>query len=80
MGRVVRFRYRDLKEADRGCGGRGSYANSIVHTRAGINTPWTTKRNVDIHARESFSRASAAGGLSTLTRLRSASCPDPFQR
>jgi hypothetical protein len=26
----ARFRYNDLKEAGRGCGGRGRYANSMV--------------------------------------------------
>ncbi len=26
----ARFRYNDLKEAARGCGGRGPYANSMV--------------------------------------------------
>ena len=26
----ARFRYNDLKEAGRGCGGRGPYANSMV--------------------------------------------------
>jgi hypothetical protein len=29
-GVSARFRYSDLKEADRGCGGRGRYANSKV--------------------------------------------------
>ena len=29
-GVLARFRYNDLKEAGRGCGGRGRYANSIV--------------------------------------------------
>jgi len=29
-GVFVRFRYNDLKEAARGCGGRGHYANSMV--------------------------------------------------
>ncbi len=29
-GVFARFRYNDLKEAARGCGGRGSYANSMV--------------------------------------------------
>ena len=29
-GVFVRFRYNDLKEAARGCGGRGPYANSMV--------------------------------------------------
>jgi NAD(P)-dependent dehydrogenase (short-subunit alcohol dehydrogenase family) len=28
-GVFARFRYNDLKEAARGCGGRGCYANSI---------------------------------------------------
>ena len=33
MGNVfVRFRYSDLKEDGRGCGGRGPYANSIVES------------------------------------------------
>ncbi len=27
---LARFRYNDLKEAARGCGGRGAYANSMV--------------------------------------------------
>jgi hypothetical protein len=29
-GVFARFRYNDLKEAARGCGGRGPYANSMV--------------------------------------------------
>jgi hypothetical protein len=29
-GVFARFRYNDLKEAGRGCGGRGRYANSMV--------------------------------------------------
>ena len=29
----ARFRYNDLKEAARGCGGRGHYANSMVGQR-----------------------------------------------
>ena len=29
-GVFARFRYNDLKEAGRGCGGRGHYANSMV--------------------------------------------------
>jgi hypothetical protein len=34
-GVFARFRYNDLKEADRGCGGRGHYANSMVG-RSGV--------------------------------------------
>jgi len=29
-GVFARFRYNDLKEAGRGCGGRGHYANSMA--------------------------------------------------
>ncbi len=34
-GVFARFRYNDLKEAARGCGGRGPYANSMVG-RSGV--------------------------------------------
>jgi hypothetical protein len=34
-GVFARFRYNDLKEAARGCGGRGPYGNSIVG-RSGV--------------------------------------------
>jgi hypothetical protein len=34
-GVFARFRYNDLKEAERGCGGRGHYANSMVG-RSGV--------------------------------------------
>src|SRR6266849_6279963 len=36
---VARFRYSDLKEAARGCGGRGRYANSI-EGRVGLVMQW----------------------------------------
>jgi hypothetical protein len=35
LGVMARFRYNDLKEAARGCGGRGPYANSI-EGRSGV--------------------------------------------
>jgi hypothetical protein len=34
-GAFARFRYNDLKEAGRDCGGRGGYANSIMG-RSGV--------------------------------------------
>jgi hypothetical protein len=37
-GVFARFRYNDLKEADRGCGGRGHYASSMVG-RSGVEVP-----------------------------------------
>ena len=62
MGNVsVRFRYSDLQEADRGCGGLGPYANSIVessgvlvrrncsaerNTKHGVARGWLVRKSV----------------------------------
>ncbi len=46
----ARFRYNDLKEAARGCGGRGPYANSMVaaarHTRPHAPISWLPRKSI----------------------------------
>jgi hypothetical protein len=60
-GVFARFRYNDLKEAARGCGGRGPYANSMVgqsgvevrgdraaahHTRPHAPISWLPRKSI----------------------------------